>query len=137
MWASFRNGHLSSAPQHKPTVCSGFFPTLCCFNEPKTCPGTLLGETLWSNVVCIEDQSPSASAMVMNSVCTCLPVQLSVVRRASCVSPASTEITRVTHVQLHTMDHEKPLAAAHTGGFSKTRQVLWLINVAIKQKSQC
>ncbi len=57
---------------------------------------------LWSSsvcvCVCIEDQSPPASAMVMNGVCTCLPVQLSVVRRASCVGPASTEIDRGTHM---------------------------------------
>lgn len=31
----------------------------------------LLNNMLWSNVVCLEDQSPSASAMVMNSVCLC------------------------------------------------------------------
>lgn len=88
------------------------------FKVPEASLRTLSDEMLWSNVVCIEDQSPPASAMVMNSVCTCLPVQLSVVRRVSCVSPASTEIDRGTHVQLRCLDHEKPSAASLTGGFS-------------------
>ena len=57
---------------------------------------TLLGEMQWSNWVCVEDQSPPASAMVMDIVCTCLPVQLSVARRAPCVHPASTEVDRGT-----------------------------------------
>lgn len=78
---------------------------------------------LWSTMLCmcVEDQSPSTSAMVINSVCTCPPVQLSVVKRASCVSPASTQTGGHTS-SFAEWTLKKALAASLTEGFSESRK---------------
>lgn len=83
----------------------------------------------------MQEQSPSASAMVMDGVCAFL--WLSVVRRVSCVGPASSEMDEGTRVQLNRPEQTKRSAASLTGGFSPNYvfPIQHFINAAVNQIS--